>query len=407
MLLKNGLIGIATGFMLVQAPAQLAAEERTILIIGDRTNGGGGVNEYFQGVRVLETLLSESDALPDDVKVESSPFGWPEDDTFENAVSVVLYHEGGDDHPLLDRKKQKQIDALAKEGVGIVALHHVAVADDKNLKAKLEKWLGGAVSNAASEANAVITTRPSAPDSAILKGVNPITYLAESHAMVEFSENGVVTPLLNGTVIPLSLPNAEDGPASDTVTVAWKYERPGGGRSFVFTGARELRMFDVADFRAMLVNAVFWSAGLEATAASDELASPHLAKTLLNPRHDAPFLVSVVTSPEENGLQEFDWGHIDWHVSGPLGNSDTLTTGIAHVNVGAANPRHYHPNCDEVLHVLKGHIRHTMDDVTVEMKAGDTVSIPKGVYHNATNIGDEQAVLLISFDTAWREVIGE
>ena len=30
----------------------------------------------------------------------------------------------------------------------------------------------------------------------------------------------------------------------------------------------------------------------------------------------------------------------------------------------------------------RGHILHTMDDVTVEMKAGDTVSIPKGVYHN-------------------------
>jgi quercetin dioxygenase-like cupin family protein len=48
-----------------------------------------------------------------------------------------------------------------------------------------------------------------------------------------------------------------------------------------------------------------------------------------------------------------------------------------------------------------------MDDVTVEMSAGDTVSIPKGVRHNATNIGDEDAKLSISISTAWREVVGE
>ncbi len=43
----------------------------------------------------------------------------------------------------------------------------------------------------------------------------------------------------------------------------------------------------------------------------------------------------------------------------------------------------------------------------VEMTAGDTVSIPTGVRHNARNIGTEDAVLAISFSSAHREVIGE
>lgn len=48
-----------------------------------------------------------------------------------------------------------------------------------------------------------------------------------------------------------------------------------------------------------------------------------------------------------------------------------------------------------------------MNDVTVDLGPGDTVSIPQGVWHNATNIGDVDAELAISFSRAWREVVGE
>lgn len=83
-----------------------------------------------------------------------------------------------------------------------------------------------------------------------------------------------------------------------------------------------------------------------------------------------------------------------------------MTTGTAIIKPEQGNPRHYHPNCDEILSYISGRIRHTMNEVTVEMGAGDTVSIPKGGLHNATNIGDIDAVLSITFDSAYREVIG-
>ncbi|KAA9106600.1 cupin domain-containing protein [Microbacterium rhizomatis] len=101
------------------------------------------------------------------------------------------------------------------------------------------------------------------------------------------------------------------------------------------------------------------------------------------------------------------WGRLEWMVSGALGNSDTLTVGKCFIQPGQQNPVHHHPNCDEVLHVIKGRIRHRVGDEYVEMTAGDTISIPKGSIHNATNIGDEQCELLICFDTASREVVGE
>ncbi len=43
----------------------------------------------------------------------------------------------------------------------------------------------------------------------------------------------------------------------------------------------------------------------------------------------------------------------------------------------------------------------------MEMHEGDTVSVPPNVWHNAVNIGQQDAVRLIVFSSANRETIGE
>lgn len=115
----------------------------------------------------------------------------------------------------------------------------------------------------------------------------------------------------------------------------------------------------------------------------------------------------VVTRPANYKVIEQPWGRLTWYVSGELGNSDTMTVGQAVISPGKENPRHHHPNCDEILHVISGRILQTVGDKTVEMNVGDTVSIPAGVKHQAKNIGNEDAVLAISFSSADRQVIGE
>lgn len=101
------------------------------------------------------------------------------------------------------------------------------------------------------------------------------------------------------------------------------------------------------------------------------------------------------------------WGRLEWMVSGALGNSETMTVGRCHIAPGEANPRHYHPNCDEVLHVLRGTIEHTVDDELISMGPGDTISIPTGAWHNARNVGTDDAVFVITFSSADRQAIGE
>lgn len=104
----------------------------------------------------------------------------------------------------------------------------------------------------------------------------------------------------------------------------------------------------------------------------------------------------------------FEWGELTWYACAELGNSDEVTVGRCLLKPGESNPRHYHPNCAEILVVLKGRILHTSaDDGKQEMAEGDTATIPAHIWHQAENIGTEDALLLIVFTSAERETIGE
>ncbi|MFE2046236.1 cupin domain-containing protein [Streptomyces sp. NPDC059477] len=108
----------------------------------------------------------------------------------------------------------------------------------------------------------------------------------------------------------------------------------------------------------------------------------------------------------EHVIEPQPWGRLEWYVSAAIGNSTTMTVGKCVLDPGQANGRHFHPNCDEILTVLKGRVIQYWDDQSQVMEEGDVVSIPSGVWHSARNIGDEQAELAISFSSAHRRTVG-
>jgi quercetin dioxygenase-like cupin family protein len=116
--------------------------------------------------------------------------------------------------------------------------------------------------------------------------------------------------------------------------------------------------------------------------------------------------VCVLTA--NNAAQEiFEWGDLLWFASGQLNNSSEMTVGRCRLKVGSSNHRHYHPNCEEVLHVLEGRISHSIGDRALEMSVGDSIVIPPNIVHNAHNIGTEDALLLITFSSADRKTVDE
>lgn len=115
--------------------------------------------------------------------------------------------------------------------------------------------------------------------------------------------------------------------------------------------------------------------------------------------------MNVPTNPitlESGEVLKLQWGQIIWLISGSLKNSDTMTVGRVLIRAGCGNPVHRHPNCDEVLHVLRGRIEHSLGSAKYVMNPGDAISIPAGVWHNAKALDGIDAEMVIAFSSALR-----
>jgi hypothetical protein len=56
----------------------------------------------------------------------------------------------------------------------------------------------------------------------------------------------------------------------------------------------------------------------------------------------------------EGDRREFPWGEIRWLADEALGNSPEMTFGRVVIKAAERNPSHRHPNCSELLFLLRG-----------------------------------------------------
>ncbi len=117
---------------------------------------------------------------------------------------------------------------------------------------------------------------------------------------------------------------------------------------------------------------------------------------------------AVVLTADEAVVEQMDWGTLYWYANSQIGNCDTITVGKCVIKPGCENPKHRHPNCQEVLHVLSGRILHSAGGSrSFEMGPGQTITTPQGLSHNARNIGSDHALLMIAFSSGDRQTQGE
>ena len=100
---------------------------------------------------------------------------------------------------------------------------------------------------------------------------------------------------------------------------------------------------------------------------------------------------------------EEDWGNLQWLASQQIGNAEGLVLGRVLIKPGCSNPRHAHPNCEEVLYLMKGSLKHTVGDETVTLAAGDVITLPPGEFHSAVNAGDEDADMIVAYSAGTRQ----
>lgn len=114
---------------------------------------------------------------------------------------------------------------------------------------------------------------------------------------------------------------------------------------------------------------------------------------------------SQVTDAAQLPVEKNSWGTLQWLSNEKLSPGAAQTVGLATILPGQRNPVHYHPNCEEVLHVLSGRGVHSYDGRTIELKVGMTIRIPAGVKHNMINTGPETLRTLISFSSGDRKTV--
>jgi len=97
---------------------------------------------------------------------------------------------------------------------------------------------------------------------------------------------------------------------------------------------------------------------------------------------------------------------IKWVMNREHGATE-LTMGRTRMPPGCSNPLHYHPNCEELLHVLKGEVDHYVEGMLIPMRLrdGDTVIIPRTLKHKATNVGSSTAEWIVCFSSADRDTV--
>jgi type 1 glutamine amidotransferase len=233
-----------------------------VVLIAGSFSKGKGEHEYFAGSALLMKMLKQTTGVAPVMAAE----GWPKNERIlEGAKTIVFYMDGGGKQPILAPEKLQLIEKLAARGVGIVHLHQIIdypkTATDRVLPLIGGVWVPGM--GARGHWDGVFDNFVDHP---ITRGVAPFKENDGFIYKLKFVEGMKgITPLLRTTPPKGTLKDSED-------VVSWAYQRPDGGRSFVFTGCHLHESWGLESMRRFVTNGILWSAGLEVPAGGAPVA---------------------------------------------------------------------------------------------------------------------------------------
>jgi len=97
------------------------------------------------------------------------------------------------------------------------------------------------------------------------------------------------------------------------------------------------------------------------------------------------------------------FGSVHWAVRDGDPPGAEQTVGLAIFDAGKSNVEHIHPNCEEVVYVLDGEVRHTLGGQETVLRAGDLIVVPRNVPHRLINDGGADARVYIAFSSPDRQ----
>jgi putative membrane-bound dehydrogenase-like protein len=248
-------------------PAHAQAKKKIVLVAGTPSHGPGE-HEFNAGVLLLKSCL---DKLPG-IDAIAYTNGWPKDpNAFSGADAIVLYMDGGDNHPAIQDNHLAQLREALKHGAGLACMHYGVEVPAKKGGPEFLEWIGGFFETWWSVNPTWEATFKTLPEHPITRGVKPFTIRDEWYYHMRFQPSHV-TPILSA-VPPESTREQPDDPHGGNQyvrarkgmaeDVAWAYDRTDGGRGFGFTGAHYHKNWGNDDFRKLVLNAILWIAKIE------------------------------------------------------------------------------------------------------------------------------------------------
>lgn len=248
--------------------------KKIIFIAGPKDHGGPGAHEYEKDLRLLKRCLDHATNVQG-ITTEIYVGRVPKDIAVLADAAAIVIHSSGDGrqdetHALFhmhdrqnpaatyseaDARYMRQLDSLAKKGLGVVVLHYSLIVENERSREYLLDWIGGY--HRAGKSQVKIDRGeavPAAPGHPILGGVRPWTTDHEYYFNQHFRPNDDrFRPILTSM-----LPSSD--PKKQKHAIAWAVERPGGGRGFAFTGGHYHKNMQVESYRRMLLGAILWTA---------------------------------------------------------------------------------------------------------------------------------------------------
>ena len=244
--------------------ASAVAENKIVFLAGSRSHGPGE-HEFYAGCQILAKALNEQSGL--DVKAEVIK-GWPADESIlDGAKAIVIYADGTS----VVGKGWEKMDALAKQGKGIMLMHYAVHPSAPEGEKYYRPWIGGAFETGWSVNPHWVADLKALPNHPVSRGVSePVEAYDEFYYHMRFRPaRGEVLDLVTATPTRervkkyINLWN-EHGVAElgKPQTLMWGVERADGGRGVGFTGGHYHRNWSVDGFRKLALNAIVWTAGI-------------------------------------------------------------------------------------------------------------------------------------------------
>jgi hypothetical protein len=308
---------------------------RNLVLIAGRPSHPPGQHEFRAGTRLLQEGLASVAGL----SVDAYDGGWvPNDGVIRRAHALVIFADGGRNHPLLKDDRLGEVGSLARRGGSVGLMHYATELPADRGAAEVDAWVGGHYEDRFS-CNPIWNARfEQFPEHPITRGVEPFETNDEWYINIRFTALStsqertpdgtrfwpilVATPADEVRAGPYVSPR---GPYPHIVAAAgrpevvmWAVERPDGGRGFGLTGGHFHQNWGNDEFRKVVLNALVWVSGVEVPTEgiSSKLKGNALRRGLDNkPRSEAPRRLKVA-GPLRFLANDFDVTAAAWRSSG-------------------------------------------------------------------------------------------